>query len=72
MILFITIEDNINIIKLEIIESNGFLLQGLQFVSNSVELFSIKTQLTVGQGSVCAIVFLDRNGYPVAASMSHR
>lgn len=64
----ITTEVNINVSKLEALESTGFLLQGLQFINSSVELFSINTALRVGPGSVCAIVFLDRNGYPVAVS----
>ena len=56
------------------LESNGFLLQGLQLINNnySVEIFSIKASLTIGQGSVCAIAFLDKNGLPVAASVALR
>ena len=61
-------EVNINISKLESLESNGFHFQGLQFMNNSVELISINSVLTIGPGSVCAIVLLDRNRYPVAAS----
>ena len=62
------IEVNMNISKLELLEISGFLLQGLQLVNNSAEFFSFTSSLTVGPGSVCAIVFLDRNAYPVAAS----
>ena len=65
-------EVSIKISKLEVSESTGFLLQGLQFINNSVDLISINSALTVGPGSVCAIVFLDRNRYPVATSLPLR
>ena len=67
-----TTEVKINISKLEILESNGFFLQELQLINNSVEIFSIKSSLTIGQGSVCAIAFLDEKGHPVAVSMALR
>ena len=41
-------------------------------MNNSVDLFSIKASLTIGQDSVCAIVFLDQNGHPVVASVPLR
>ena len=64
----ISTEADIDISELEVSESNGFLLQGLQFLNSSVELFSIYNTLRVGPDSVCAIVFLGTNGYPVAAT----
>lgn len=67
-----TTEVNINISKLEVLESNGFLLQGLQFMDSLVQLFSINTSLTIDQDSVCAIVLLDQGGHPVAASVALR
>lgn len=68
-ILFISIEVNINVSKSEIVEINGFFIQGLQFVNNnSVELFSFKASLSIDPESVCAVVFLNRNRVPVAVS----
>lgn len=60
---------NISVDTLEqYIQSDGYQLQGFPFVNNSVKMFSIKAALTVEQGSVCALVFLDRNKKPVAIS----
>ena len=63
-----TIEANTSVSTLEQLQSEGYQLQGFPFINNSVELFSVKVPLTVERGSVCSLVFLDRDKMPIAAT----
>ena len=42
-------------------EYGGYRLQVLPFLSSPVELFSLQAEVAVGQGSVCALAFFDRD-----------
>lgn len=59
---------NASVATLDQLVTNGFLFQELPLSNNSVELFSMKANLIVGDGSVCALVFLNGNKIPVAVS----
>ena len=42
-------------------EYDGYRLQVLPFLSSPVELFSLQAEVAVGQGSVCALAFFNRD-----------
>ena len=63
-------EVNINLVNTsKRFDSGGYLLQRLPFVDNLViRIFSINVTLFVEKGSVCALVFLNKDKIPVIAT----